>query len=76
MSDQEERGRLVGRKPEPLKPLVNMGHRPDGGEVQGMRQTMERFSENLVKHGATPEYAQRVAREQAVAMERRMGRSK
>lgn len=61
-------------KVEPLKPLVNLGHKPDGGEVQGMRETMDRFASNMIQNGAAPDYAQRVAREQAESMERRMGR--
>ena len=48
------------------------------GELPGVRGTMRRFQKNLIKEGATPEYAARKAREQAKRHDRlrREGRLK
>lgn len=53
---------------------VNMKHRPMGGEVQGVRETMDSFQKQLVENGASPERARELAVREAHKMEERMGR--
>ena len=55
-------------------PTVDMAHKPMGGEVPGMRATVDRFVKQLVDNGNDPTYARRVAESQARRMERRLER--
>ena len=55
---------------------VDMDRRPDGGEVPGMRATMDRFTKQLIDNGNDPSTSRRIAREQAHRMECRLGRPK
>jgi len=55
---------------------VDMRHLPSGGEVPGMRATMDRFTKQLIDNGNDPATSRRIAREQAHRMERRLGRPK
>ena len=45
-------------------------HGNSGGETPGLRQTMDRFTEQLVRNGADPKYAEQKAREQALRYDR------
>jgi len=41
------------------------------GEKQGVRESMDRMISQMVKSGQNPEYAKKVARDQAIKNEKR-----
>jgi hypothetical protein len=53
---------------------VNMKHKPNGGEVLGMRETMGRMKRQLVEAGNDPAYADKIVRRCATRMDRRLKR--
>ena len=53
---------------------VDMHHKPRGGEVHGIRDTMGRMERQLVESGNCHEYARQVCQREAVKMERRLER--